>query len=164
MSYRTCLTGPLRQLDVVAGLLAEALTAVIPATLAGNSDSASKRASERPNAGRRFIFPPSLNAIPTALWPRRRSFGESQMNVRLNRGADRCVLWQRNAPGSRCCPTSTPVAGAGGKGAIRRGTRFRRGLGFRPFHAALRRPERPVSGSVDPTGRAGGSDLPHCAG
>src|ERR1700730_12238675 len=98
MSYRTCLTGPLRQLDVVAGLLAEALTAVIPATLGGNSASRMKRARERPNAGRRFIFPPALNAIPTALWPRQAKFWRkrNECSVKPRRGPV-CIVAEKCA-------------------------------------------------------------------
>jgi hypothetical protein len=46
------------------GLAADALTAVIPATLAGSIANASRRANERPNAGRRSMIPPSLVCVP----------------------------------------------------------------------------------------------------
>jgi hypothetical protein len=55
-----------------AGLLADAVTAVIPATLAGSNAIARKRANERASDGRRFMTPPSLieNALETlvAAW------------------------------------------------------------------------------------------------
>src|SRR5207302_1235435 len=100
----TCLTGPERQLDVTAaGLLADALTALIPAKLAGTRASAIKRAIERPNTGRTFMVPPSKVIVPQSpLVVERKCFGASQMNVQLSHGGNRPVLWQENARRSRC--------------------------------------------------------------
>src|SRR2546427_5323119 len=81
------------------------------------------------------------------------------MNVWLNLNADRCVLWQRNADWSRRRPASTPVARTGGKGAIRGIRWVGRRRGFRPLHAAVRRPEWSLPGSLAPAGRPGRDPL-----
>src|SRR5438477_13195958 len=81
------------------------------------------------------------------------------MNVWLNLGVDRSVLWQRNADRSRCRAAPTSLARTGGAGAIRGVRGIRRRLDLRPLHAAVWRPERTLPGSVDPAGEPGGAHL-----
>src|SRR3989441_8124035 len=132
----------------------------MPAILAGSNASASNRAIERPSAERNFMVPPSLIRTPRHSGGPVERFGESQMNVWLNLDVDRCVLWQRNADWSRRCAAPTPMARTGGKGAVRGIGWIRRRLGFRPFHAALRRPKWSLRGGVDPAGRPRRDHLP----
>src|SRR5438132_11260351 len=158
----TCLTGPFDSWHPATawdGLAAATPTAVIPAILAGSKASASKRAIERPSAERNFMGPPSLIRIPSTRWRSSKTLWRSQMNVWLNLHADRCVLWQRNADGSRCRAAPTPLARTGGRGAIRGVRGIRRRLDLRPLHAAVRRPEWSLPGGVDPTGRPGRNHL-----
>src|SRR5205823_7810255 len=89
-----------------AALLAEALTAVIPATLAGSNASAIKRAIACRRTGRSFMFPPYVVwSSPQHSGAGAGCFGENPMNVQLSRDANRPVLWQRNADWSRCRST-----------------------------------------------------------
>src|SRR6202022_4144605 len=88
-----------------------------------------------------------------SLTPSERTFGESQMNVRLSPGANRCVLWQRNADWSRRRAAPTNVARIDRKSAIRRVGWIRRCLGLRPLLPALRRSKWPMPGRVDASGR-----------
>src|SRR5438132_7589617 len=138
---------------------AAALIDTNPAMLAGSRAADSRRASDRPNADPRIMLPPSLVGSPRYCAGVAESFGESQMNVRLSRGADRCVLWQRNADWSRRRAAPTPVARAGGTGAIRGVGQIRWCLGLRPLLSALRQPKWPMPGRVDAPGRTGGHDL-----